>query len=237
LYLTVWQCPNQNRSGVESQWQIKRQDEQDEATRQNLPLLDAKRITGVGLSGPWRPGGWQADLEPLQVVEVREVDPPADREPLHWILLTSLACGSLTEARRIVGRYSARWHIEEYHKALKSGTGVEDSQLEKAYRLETLIAVLALVAVRLLNTKLLARACPHQALAPEQVGVEALKILEARVGKPQEGWTQGSFLTAVARLGGFIGRKSDGEPGWQTIWRGWQRLMWMSQGLETLKKG
>jgi hypothetical protein len=188
------------------------------------------------LSGPWRPGGWQADLERLKVVEVQEVDPPADMEPLHWILLTSLPCTSLTEARRIVGRYSARWHIEEYHKALKSGTGVEESQLEKASRLETLIAVLALVAVRLLNTKLLARACPNQALEPEQVGVEALKILEARVGKPKEGWTQGTFLTAVARLGGFIGRKGDGIPGWQTIWRGWQRLIWMSQGLETLKK-
>jgi hypothetical protein len=194
------------------------------------------RSLQVCLSGPWRPGGWQADLDLINVVEVREVDPPADVEPLHWILLTSLPCTSLTEARRIVGRYSARWHIEEYHKALKSGAGVEDSQLEKAYRLETLIAVLALVAVRLLNPKLLARVCPNQALEPEQVGVEALKILEARVGQPKEGWTQGNFLTAVARLGGFIGRKSDGIPGWQTIWRGWQRLMWMSQGLETLKK-
>jgi hypothetical protein len=144
----------------------------------------------VSLSGPWRPGGWQADLERINVVQVKEVNPPAGVEPLHWILLTSLPCTSLTEARRIVGRYSARWHIEEYHKALKSGTGVEDSQLEKAYRLETLIAVLALVAVRLLNTKLLARACPQQALEPEQVGVEALQILEARVGKPKEGWTQ-----------------------------------------------
>jgi hypothetical protein len=190
----------------------------------------------VGLSGPWRPGGWQADLEGINVVEVKEVNPPAGVEPLHWILLTSLPCTNLTEARRIVGRYTARWHIEEYHKALKSGTGVEDSQLEKAYRLETLIAVLALVAVRLLNTKLLARVCPQQALEPEQVGVEALQILEARIGKPKEGWTQGSFLTAVARLGGFIGRKSDGVPGWQTIWRGWHRLMWMSQGLETLKQ-
>jgi len=190
----------------------------------------------VGLSGPWRPGGWQADLEGINVVEVQEFNPPAGVEPLHWILLTSLPCTSLTEARRIVGRYSARWHIEEYHKALKSGTGVEESPLEKAYGLETLIAVLALAAVRLLNTKRLARVCPQQALEPEQVGVEALKILAARVGKPKEGWTQGSFLTAVARLGGFIGRKSDGIPGWQTIWRGWQRLMWMSLGLETLEK-
>ena len=166
---------------------------------------------------------------------MKEVDSGAEVEPLHWILLTSLPCLGLTQARRIVGRDTARWHIEEYHKALKSGAGVEASQLEQAYRLETLIAVLSLVAVRLLNTKLLARACPDQALEPGQVGAEGLKVLEDRFGRPKEGWTQGTFWVAVARLGGFIGRKSDGMPGWQTIWRGWQRLMWMSEGLETLQ--
>jgi hypothetical protein len=192
------------------------------------------RSTGVCLSGPWRPGGWQADLERIHVLEVREINPPTEVEPLHWILLTSLPCTRLTEARQIAGRYCARWHIEEYHKALKSGAGVEDSQLEKAHRLESLIAVLALVAVRLLNTKLLAKACPDQALEPGQVGTEALRILEDRFEKPKEGWTQASFWVAVARLGGFIGRKSDGMPGWQNIWRGWQRLIWMSAGLENL---
>jgi len=184
------------------------------------------------LSGPWRPGGWQADLGELQVLEVKEVNPPAAVEPLHWILLTSLTCTRLTEARRIVGRYTARWHIEEYHKALKSGAGVEDSQLAQAYRLETLIAVLSLVAIRLLNTKLLARACPEQALEPGQIGTEGLQILADRFGQPKAGWTQGTLWVAVARLGGFIGRNRDGPPGWQNIWRGWQRLMWMSQGLD-----
>ncbi len=190
----------------------------------------------VDWSGPWQPGGWQPDLERVHVLEVQEVNPPAGVEPLHWRLLTSLPCASLAQARRIVGRYAARWHVEEYHKALKSGAGVEESQLEKAYRLESLIAVLALVAVRLLQTKLLARACPDQTLAQDEVGDAALVILEDRFGQPKGGWTQGTFWVAVARLGGFIGRKSDGMPGWQTIWRGWQRLFWMSEGLETLNQ-
>jgi hypothetical protein len=155
---------------------------------------------------------------------------------LHWILLSSLPGQTLAQTRRIIGRYTARWHIEEYHKALKSGAGVEASQLTEAYRLETLLAVLALVAVRLLHTKLLARACPEQNLAPDQVSPEALKILEIKLGKPKEGWTQSTFWVAVARLGGFIGRKSDGLPGWQNIWRGWQRLLWMNEGLETFNQ-
>ena len=69
----------------------------------------------------------------MQMLEVQEVNAPAEVEPLHWILLTSLPC-TTAQARRIVGRYTARWHIEEYHKALKSGAGVEDSQLAQAYR-------------------------------------------------------------------------------------------------------
>jgi hypothetical protein len=28
----------------------------------------------------------------------------------------------------------------------------------------------------------------------------------------------------IAQLGGFLGRKGDGEPGITTIWRGWSRL-------------
>src|SRR5580658_479515 len=193
------------------------------------------RSASVRLHGTWRPGGPQPDLE-LNVVQAQEVDAPPGVEPLHWILLTSLPCATLTQARRVIGCYIARWHIEEYHKALKSGAGVEESQLEQAYRLESLIAVLAIVAVRLFNSKLLARACPDEPLDQKQIGSELLLLLATKFGQPKEGWTNRSYLVAVARLGGFIGRKSDGLPGWQTIWRGWRRLIWMAQGLETLSQ-
>jgi hypothetical protein len=193
------------------------------------------RCVTVALDGPWRPGGWLDPLRGVTVVEVREVHAPEGvREPLHWVLLTSLRCGSLAEARRIVGRYGGRWWIEEYHKALKSGTGVEDSQLEQGDRLAALIAVLAVVAVRLLNTKMLARSRPEGTEARESFGPEALAILEQRFGRPKEGWNNRTVLVATARLGGFLARKQDGLPGWQTIWRGWQRLIWMCEGLETL---
>jgi hypothetical protein len=139
------------------------------------------------------------------------------------------------EARRVLGRYAARWLVEEYHKALKTGAGVEQSQLSQAYRLETLVTVLAIVAVRLLSTKLLAGTRPDEAIAPAAFGPEALAILAGPSGAPPGGWTHRSLLVAVARLGGFPAHRQDGLPGWQTIWRGWQRLRWMSQGLETLQ--
>ena len=196
------------------------------------------RSVCVDLDGPWRPGGWQPPLRGVWVLEVREVDAPAGvKEPLHWILLTSLPCRTLAEARRVVGRYTARWWVEEYHKALKSGAGVEHSQLERGGRLEPLIAVLAVVAVRLLNTKMLARSRPEGVEAQQSFGPEALAILEQRFGRPKGGWSNRNVLVATARLGGFLARKHDGMPGWQTIWRGWQRLLWMCEGLEILNGG
>ena len=194
------------------------------------------RAVQVDLDGPWRPGGQKAPLPGVWAVEVREMHPPEGiKEPLRWLLLTSLPCTTWAQAQRVVGRYAARWWIEEYHKALKSGAGVEDSQLERADRLEPLIAILAVVAVRLLSTKMLARSRPESFEAAASFGPEMLALLEKKLGAPKGGWTNHNVIIATARLGGFLARKHDGMPGWQTIWRGWQRLIWMSQA-ETLMR-
>lgn len=196
------------------------------------------RSVRVDLDGPWRPGGWQPALPGVTAVEVREVHAPDGvTEPLRWLLLTSLPCTTWAQAQRVVGRYAARWWIEEYHKALKTGAGVEDSQLERGHRLEALIAVLAVVAVRLLSTKMLARSRPESFEAATSFGPEMLALLERKLGRPKGGWNNKNVMIATARLGGFIGRKSDGMPGWQTIWRGWHRLIWMCEGIETLMRG
>lgn len=191
------------------------------------------RSCRVSLKGPWRPQGVQEAVE-LNVVEAREVGAPPGVQPLHWILLTSLPCPDLAALKRIVARYALRWWVEQYHKALKSGAGVEESQLEKGFRIENLVAVLAVVAVRLVNTQWLARHRPDEPVEPESFGANALKILSAKFEAPKEGWTNRSVLIAVAKLGGFLARKHDGMPGWQTIWRGWSTLMCMCEGAEIL---
>jgi hypothetical protein len=173
----------------------------------------------------------------MSLVEVKEVPVPAGvTEPLHWKLLTSLPSATLAQALRVVGRYTARWWIEEYHKALKSGAGVEASQLARADRLEALIAVLAVVAVRLLSAKLLARSRPETFEAAVSFGPQMLALLEQKLGPPKGGWTNRNVIIATAQLGGFLARKQDGLPGWQTIWRGWQRLLWICEGLATLQQ-
>lgn len=187
------------------------------------------RAIPVTLRGPWRPGGWLPAAE-MNVVEAREVDAPPDVEAIHWVLLTSWPIDSFEAALRVVKTYTRRWVIEEYHKALKTGAGVEESQLMNVDSLRTLIGVLAVVAVRLLNMKLLATAQPNVAVDSDRCGAEAITILERKFGVPDGGWTNQTFLVAVARVGGFLARKHDGNPGWISIWRGWHRLMLMVQG-------
>jgi len=188
-----------------------------------------RRAARVTLRGPWRPGGWRPPLA-MNVVEAREVDAPEGAKAVHWVLLSSWPSGDFAAARRVVKAYTRRWLVEEYHKALKSGARVEESQLMAAPRLEALTGILAVVAVRLLNMKLLATARPDDAVEAEQLPPQALTILEKKVGRPKAGWTQQTLLVAVARLGGFLARQRDGPPGWITLWRGWFRLTLMIQG-------
>jgi len=200
-------------------------------------VLEVRCLRHLSLRGPYRAGRKMADFT-VNALEVREAAPPPGVPPLHWVLLSSLSCERWPEIQQVIGRYCARWWVEEYHKALKTGAGAQESQLAQQHRLEALVAVLAVVAVRLLNLKFLARTQPDQAVDPAVFGAEALRVVEARFGKSSQGaWTHRELLRAVARMGGFIGRRSDGEPGWQTIWRGWQRLMWMAEGVELIQRG
>jgi hypothetical protein len=193
------------------------------------------RACTVTLRGPWRPGGEVAPRT-LQVVEVRELDVPDGRNPLVWVLLTSLPIGTLAQIKRIIGCYTQRWLVEEFHKALKSGTQMEASQLATGRALQALCAVLSLVALRLLETKLHARAFPNEPVRPGQFAPELIRLLAAKLGRPVGDWTQRTVWRGIARCGGFLNRKGDGEPGWTTIWRGWRTLLIMTEGIVLYRK-
>jgi hypothetical protein len=168
------------------------------------------------------------------VVWAREVAPPPTvKEPIDWVLLTSLPVRHLEEAMELIGYYEKRWLIEEWHKALKTGCRVEHRQLHTSPRLEGLSGVLSVVAVRLLQMKEVGRREPHRA-ARDLVPARYLELVHrARHGRGRpEDWTICEFIRGLAGLGGFLGRRSDGEPGWITIWRGWDALHWMLRGAQ-----
>lgn len=194
--------------------------------------LEALAAT-VTIRAPWRPDGAELkDQEPvtLHLVELREVSAPAGEEPVRWVLATDLPITTLAEVWTIVAIYKRRWLIEEFHKALKSGLGLENSQLGTARKRMALAGLLSIVAAWLVGLKLQARATEMVPLRPRDADAATLAVLTHKVKVPAEGWTARSLLVSIAKLGGYLGRKGDGPPGWLTIWRGWQRLVLLAEG-------
>ena len=164
---------------------------------------------------------------PVQVVVVEEQHPPSGVPALRWVLLTTVPVTTFEEALEIVRWYRTRWLIERYHFVLKSGCGVERLQWETAARLERALAVYCIVAWRLLWLTYEARQSPAEpctlVLAPHEW--QALYCTMHQTPIPID--TPPTLQQAVfwiAQLGGFLGRKSDGEPGAKVIWRGLRRV-------------
>lgn len=187
------------------------------------------RVGSIRMPTPHHKSPWVREQNPepiaMNVVSVVEVDPPDGVEPISWALLTSLPVDTFDQAWAVIGYYEARWLVEEYHKALKTGCRVQDRQLKTAARLEAMVGLMSVTAVRLLQLKSLARtapATPAQRVVP-RVWLQVLKAARKGLRRVHD-LTVGQFYREVAKLGGFLGRKGDGEPGWITIWRGWEKL-------------
>jgi hypothetical protein len=168
------------------------------------------------------------------VVRVWEADPPPGVEALEWILLTDWPANTFAEALEVALAYSTRWLIEEFHKALKTGTKAEKLQLETAEALFASIAIKSVVALRLLDLRERVRLSPE---APaEQSGLSELElaVLRERLNRPIK--TVREVALAIGRLGGHMNRKGDGLPGWQTLFRGMAKLNDLVEGVRIARK-
>lgn len=177
-------------------------------------------------------------------VYVVEPDPPEGAEPVEWMLLTSEPVENIDQANTCVDWYTRRWLIEEWHKAEKTGCRLEASQLKTAEALERLAALTAVVSVRLIQLRELAQAATApcvqdpESLSSQPAALQALvpgdwiAVVSYLAKCRPEALTPRLFWLTLARQGGFLGRKSDGLPGWQTIWRGWAQVMTLVQGIE-----
>jgi len=174
-----------------------------------------------------RPGKGALPDIPLAAVWAIERHPLADTEPIEWMLLTSVAVRALAEAIERIVWYTYRWVVERYHFTLKSGCRVEQRQLETAERMANCFAVYAVIAWRLLWLTYAARRTPEvsSTVALTTAEWQALRCFTQGTGKGSK--TPPSLreaVRAIAQLGGFLGRRSDGEPGVMVLWRGFQRL-------------
>jgi hypothetical protein len=186
------------------------------------------RFCTVTLRPPRRPQ--QKKLPPitLTAILVREDNPPADiKEPIEWLLLTNTIVNDFSQALQVIEWYCCRWQIEVFHKIIKSGCRVEDCGLQTAVRLQNYIALMCVVAWRLQWLTYINRTNPEEPCTTVLTTIE-WQALYMRIHKtsvlPKSPPSTHQAVRWVAQLGGFLGRKSDGEPGIVAIWRGWQRL-------------
>jgi hypothetical protein len=183
------------------------------------------RAARVRLRGPSRPGGRLPDVD-VNVVLVRETAPPPGEEPIEWILLTSLPIGTVEEVLRVIEYYCCRWQIEIYFRILKSGCKVEESQLERAERFRPYLALCMIVAWRVQYVMMLGRDCPDLPcdVAFDDDEWRSVYAVVKEEPPPAGPPGMGTMVKMIASLGGYLGRKCDGEPGPKAMWVGLQRM-------------
>ncbi len=179
------------------------------------------RFAEVELSPP------KSYSETIRVWAVYVLEREPEGEPIEWMLLTTVAVESMADAQKRVEWYSGRRGIEIFHRTLKSGCRIKDRQLETTDRLEVCLGVDMVVAWRIYYLTMLGRETPD---APCTVFFKDIewKALCCYVTKnpvaPDRPPSISQAVLMVAKMGGHMGRKGDGFPGTQTIWRGLVRL-------------
>lgn len=155
---------------------------------------------------------------------------------LDWWLATNSPIDSVADTVQAVSDYEWRWPVaEEYHKVEKSGLRIESQRFESYGPLVAALAILAVVAIRVLQLRY-ARDSQPEADAQTIATPEEIELVGRATKRAGKVLTVKQFVDAVARLGGHLGRKGDGPPGWGTLWRGYQRLKDMLLGAELMRE-
>src|SRR2546430_16152305 len=180
-----------------------------------------------------RPPRLKPPLGPMRLWTGRaeEPPPPAGREPVCWMLLTTCPVDSFQAACEKLRWYTLRWNIEVFHRTLKSGCQIEQRQLGSAARLEACLAIDLVVAWRIFHLAKLGRETPQLPCTiyfEEAEWKALLAYITQNPNPPDQPPRLYPAMRMVASFGGFFGRMRDGEPGTQTLWLGLQSLRLMA---------
>lgn len=175
-------------------------------------------------------------MVPMNAIMAIERNPPAGIEPLEWVLLTNLDVADIKSAIEKVKWYSLRWNIEVFHKILKSGCNVEKIQMRSSDRLKNMIAIKCIVAWRLFWIARELEINPNDSCERVLTKIEWQVLYRKFVGRtpfPESPPSVSDVHRWIGKLGGFIGRTSDGCPGVMSMWKGWERFMVLLEDYET----
>lgn len=193
-------------------------------------------IKGMKMTFPVPPGkrfSKEAALKKpfeVNVLEVRSID---EFPEIKWILLTNLPIDTEEEMYKIVKYYQYRWHIENYHKVLKSGFQVEDARLETFEGIRKLISMLSIHLSRVEGDKSCEVVLQRHEWEALCIHHKIIKFEEREHASPP---TLKEAVTYIAQLGGYMNRKKDLPPGIIVIWRGWLRLAEMANYHQIIAK-
>jgi hypothetical protein len=194
------------------------------------------RAAGITL----KPSSHKKNLPEISInaVLLEELEPPEGEEGISWMFLTTLPIGTLEEIQLILTLYLSRWGIELFFKVLKSGCKIEELRFQEASRLLACISVYMIVAWRVLYAVFIGRACPN---LPCSIlfEIDEWQSVYAVIRKSQPPSTPPNldeFMKMVATLGGYRGRKSDGQPGMKVIWIGIQAMHKLASGWRAFRE-
>ncbi len=172
--------------------------------------------------------GWHPLL--VWVIHVWEPEPPEGVEALEWVLLSSLPTQTQEQAEQRVDWYRARWMVEDFHQGLKTGCQLEQRQIQDYEGLRTMLGFLSPMAVRLMQLRAASRQDPEQP-ASQVLPLDVVEVVAHLDQRTASTMTVQQCWHAIARYGGYLGRKSDGPPGWKTLWRGWLHIQTLLEGV------
>lgn len=209
------------------------------SVREGRRVRQEIRTRQVRLRAPDRPDHKLPSVS-IWVVMATEVDPPPGQEPIHWTLLTSKPVENIDQAMDVIQWYIARWEIEVFHRVLKTGCKVEELQFKKDTRIRPLLALYAIVAWRILYLTKLGRECPElpcDVVFAEEEWKSICLIRRGPQGLAKKPSMQ-EMILLIASFGGYLGRRSDGPPGAEVMWRGMEclrcfALAWQTFGQNT----
>ena len=165
-------------------------------------------------------------------IVAKETEPAPGDKPVEWRLLTNLPVENLEQAASMIDWYRARWEIEMFFHVLKNGCRIEALQLGSIEKIERVLVLYMIVAWRIARLMRLGRSCPDldAQLMFEPDEWKAAYILNKQK-LPDKPPTLNEVTRLGARLGGFLARTGDGEPGVKTIWLGMQRILDFAAGI------
>jgi hypothetical protein len=203
--------------------------------RQDRRAMVEVRAATMTLRPPYRREKRLPEVN-VNVIQVREINTPANDVAVEWLLVTTLPIETADHVREAIAYYCVRWMIEVFFRTLKSGCRVENRRFEHVDRLTCCLAVYEVIAWRTVYVCRLGRNCPEMSCEAvfEPSEWKSVWMAVHQKSPPRKPPRLSEMVRLIAQLGGYVNRPERTDPpGPQTVWLGIQRMHDLAWAWET----